>query len=72
MKTTLWIPGLLLAGWLNAQAQLHTETITYHQGATTLKGYLVYDTAVAGPRPGVLVVHEWWGLNDYAVSQPGR
>jgi len=69
MKTTFWMTGLLVVGWLNAQAQLHTETITYQQGTTTLKGYLVYDTAITGPRPGVLVVHEWWGLNDYARSR---
>jgi len=29
------------------------------------QGYLAYDRAIAGPRPAVLVVHEWWGLNDY-------
>lgn len=68
MKTICLTAGLLL-GLLNTQAQLHTETITYHQGDTALKGYLVYDPAVTGPRPGVLVVHEWWGLNDYARSR---
>jgi dienelactone hydrolase len=31
-----------------------------------MKGYLAYDEGVKGKRPGVLVVHEWWGLNDYA------
>jgi dienelactone hydrolase len=31
-----------------------------------MKGYLAYDESVKGKRPGVLVVHEWWGLNDYA------
>jgi dienelactone hydrolase len=50
----------------SAQAALHTETVEYKHGDTTLKGYLAYDTAVKGKRPGVLVVHEWWGLNDYA------
>jgi dienelactone hydrolase len=32
----------------------------------TFKGYLAYDDAITEKRPGVLVVHEWWGLNDYA------
>jgi dienelactone hydrolase len=56
--------ALALAG--GAQAQMVTATVTYQQDGTVLKGYLAYDDAVKGPRPGVLVVHEWWGLNDYA------
>jgi dienelactone hydrolase len=40
------------------------EEITYEADGTVLKGYIAYD-ASAGPRPGVLVVHEWWGHNDY-------
>ena len=43
-----------------------TETVSYAQGGVTLEGYLAYDDAITGERPGVLVVHEWWGLNDYA------
>jgi dienelactone hydrolase len=65
MKRLFWI----LAGFAmvaSAQAALHTETVEYKHGDTTLKGYLAYDTAVKGKRPGVLVVHEWWGLNAYA------
>jgi dienelactone hydrolase len=31
-----------------------------------MKGYLAYDENMKGKRPGVLVVHEWWDLNDYA------
>jgi dienelactone hydrolase len=58
------VAGFALAA--TAQAQLHTETVEYKHGDTTLKGYLVYDTTMNGKRPGVLVVHEWWGLNDYA------
>lgn len=55
--------GFTLAA--SAHAALHTETVEYKHGDTTLKGYLAYDDAVNGKRPGVLVVHEWWGLNDY-------
>lgn len=47
-------------------AAVKSEPVTYKQGETTLKGHLAYDDAVTGKRPGVLVVHEWWGLNDYA------
>lgn len=42
------------------------EEVKYTAGETTLKGYLAYDAARTGKRPGVLVVHEWWGHNEYA------
>ncbi len=48
-----------------AQAALKTETVHYKFGEMTFAGYLVYDDAQRGQRPGVLVIHEWWGLNDY-------
>lgn len=44
---------------------VRTEVVTYKQGDVKLVGYLAYDEAVKGPCPAVLVVHEWWGLNDY-------
>ena len=60
--------GLLLAV-APAPAAVVTETVTYEQGGTKFKGFLAYDDAATGKRPGVLVVHEWWGLNDYAKSR---
>lgn len=49
-----------------AKAALVTRDITYQDGDTKLTGHYTYDDAVKGPRPGVLVVHEWWGNNDYS------
>jgi len=43
-----------------------TESIKYSAGGVELQGYLAYDSAVSGTRPGIIVVHEWTGLNDYA------
>ena len=51
---------------MNAYASLHTEMIEYKQGDTTCEGYLTYDDAVKGPRPAVLVVHDWLGCDHYA------
>ena len=45
-------------------AQIKTEPVTYSAAATTLRGFLA-TTETQESRPGVLVVHEWWGLNDY-------
>ncbi len=42
------------------------QEVTYTTGDTTMKGYLATDDSITGKRPGVLVVHEWWGHNDYA------
>ena len=42
------------------------QDIEYQDGDTMLQGYLVYDESLSGKRPGVLVVHEWKGLGDYA------
>jgi dienelactone hydrolase len=49
-----------------AQAAVQGREVSYEADGTTLKGYLAYDDAVKGKRPAVLVVHEWWGHNDYA------
>ncbi|HUI08132.1 MAG TPA: dienelactone hydrolase family protein [Verrucomicrobiae bacterium] len=63
------VTGFALAA--SAQAALHTEPVEYKHGGTTCQGYLAYDTAVKGKRPGVLVLPEWWGLNDYAKRRAG-
>lgn len=41
------------------------EMIEYVSDGITLKGFIAYDASIEGKRPAVLVVHEWWGLNDY-------
>jgi len=50
---------------LTSRAAIHTETVDYKQGDTTLEGFLAYDDSISGKRPGVLVVHQWFGLTGY-------
>ena len=47
-------------------AGVKTKSVTYEHGGVKFTGLLAWDDAVSGKRPGVLVVHEVWGLNDYA------
>lgn len=48
-----------------AHAAIVTETVTYEHRGVTLEGYLAYDDALPGQRPGVLIVHQWRGLGAY-------
>lgn len=61
---------LPLAGVLSmvaaGQAAIVVKNVEYTDGDTILEGYLVFDHSIRDKRPGVLIVHEWWGLNDYA------
>ena len=50
---------------MKVQGGIHTETVDYQQGGTTLEGYLAYDDSISGKRPGVLIVHQWQGITDY-------
>ncbi|MGD8712604.1 MAG: dienelactone hydrolase family protein, partial [Thiohalophilus sp.] len=66
-KKTVIITGLLLLMTTTATAAIKTKNVTYKdQSGTEMKGYFAYDDSIKGKRPGVLVVHEWWGQNDYA------
>ena len=68
--------GLALPGWASpapahptagpaaVAVEVATQEVTYTAGDTTLKGYLAWPKGQTG-RPGVLVVHEWWGHNAY-------
>lgn len=46
-----------------------TKEVSYSADGTTLKGFLAYDENKVGVRPGILVVHEWWGQNQYARNR---
>ncbi len=52
-----------------ANAGVKTEEIEYSHNGTKLTGYLAFDDSKSGKRPGVIVVHEWWGHNDHARNR---
>jgi dienelactone hydrolase len=68
-KIFTMVPGLLMFLSVPVFAQngvIVTEVVKYTAGEVELQGYLAYDSSISGSRPGVIVVHEWTGLNDYA------
>ena len=65
-----YLLGTLMAMSAVAHAEVQTREIPYTAAdGTEMIGYYAYDDAIEGKRPGVVVVHEWWGLNDYAKSR---
>ncbi|HEX4958413.1 MAG TPA: dienelactone hydrolase family protein [Lacibacter sp.] len=52
-----------------AAPTLKEESVTYTSDSTILNGFVVYDESKQGSRPAVLVVPEWWGLNDYGMMR---
>ncbi|EQM76183.1 dienelactone hydrolase family protein [Pseudomonas stutzeri] len=65
-----YLLGTLMAVSAVAHAEVQTREIPYTAAdGTEMIGYYAYDDAIEGKRPGVVVVHEWWGLNDYAKSR---
>jgi dienelactone hydrolase len=57
---------LVLFGVVTSQGGIVGKEIDYTADGVTLKGYIAYNNAIKEKRPGVLVVHEWWGNNDYS------
>lgn len=66
MKSLRWVMLVLFSTIMTAYSAVKHEEVTYTANGVTMKGYLAYDEAIKGKRPGVLVVHEWWGHNEYA------
>jgi len=46
--------------------QIEEREVVYTADGTSMKGTIAYDASITGKRPGILVVHEWWGHNAYA------
>ena len=66
MKTIQIIIIFIIFLSQTVMSQIHKELVLYKDGDATLEGYIAYDESLVNTRPGVLVVHEYFGLNDYA------
>ena len=64
MKRLLLLLTMLCLA-VSAEAAVKTKVVEYKQGDTVLEGYLAWDDAKKAKRPGVLIVHEWTGINDH-------
>ena len=70
MKTKTLLTVLVGAALAHStMAEIKTEVVEYKQGETPLEGFLAYDDASTKPRPGVLLIHDWMGVGDYAKSR---
>ncbi len=58
---------LLISGFaaMNASADIVESPVTYESAGATCEGWHAYDSSTEGPRPGILIVHQWTGLSDY-------
>ena len=72
MKKLILLLALPVATTLSAGI-IH-KSVPYDHDGVKLEGYLVYDDEKVkeGPQPGVIVVHEWWGRNEFANQQAGK
>lgn len=61
--------GTWSIGHSTAEAKVVGKSVTYREGKETFEGYLAYDDASTAKRPGVLVVHAWMGLDEYAKKR---
>ncbi len=54
---------------LGPDARIEEKVVTYDHNGTTLEGFLVHDAAIAGPKPAVVIVHDWSGLREYPKAR---
>jgi dienelactone hydrolase len=70
LKTAASVATLSLAiASTQVMAEMQTKTVEYTVDGQTFSGYLAWDDEYESKRPGILVVHEWWGHNEFAREQ---
>lgn len=53
----------------SAASNIKEEAVSYEINGEKYDGYIYHDEDKKGKRPGILVVHEWWGLNEYSRNR---
>jgi dienelactone hydrolase len=66
---TLFVSAVIVLASAFSFAGIQTQTVEYKDGDVICKGFVAFDDANEKPRPAVLVIPEWWGLDDYAKSR---
>jgi len=71
MKTSSLLLALLFMSSPSLRAEIVAKALEYRSGDQACEGWHAYDDAVKGPRPSVLIVHQWTGLTDYEKMRAG-
>ena len=69
MRTLMAGALLAVSIGIPAQAAIREEPVTYKDGDTVMKGFVVYNDAVKAKRPGIVLVHEWWGITKHVHNE---
>lgn len=69
MRTIMAAAFCAMALVTSANAAIKEEPVTYTDGQTTMKGFVVYDDATTAKRPGIIMVHEWWGITPHIHAE---
>lgn len=69
MRRFFLILMILLMGATQSQAEIRTEEIQYESEGVELTGFVAWDDSIEKKRPGIIIVHEWWGHNDYVRNR---
>jgi dienelactone hydrolase len=69
MRTMIAAALCALVVSANANAASKEEPVAYQDGEAKMKGVIVYDDAIQGKRPGIVLVHEWWGITNHTHTE---
>ena len=69
MRTIIVAALCAIAMAASARAEIKEVPVTYTDGTTTMKGFVVYDDATTAKRPGIIMVHEWWGITPHIHTE---